>query len=99
MSDLEVPVHTPLTLRLPGGFYAAVHEAALYDYAAMTLRPQGGKLVSDLTPLSNGTRAALVLPAQTPWRMVEPERAVQTSGHFVDSADQVYGDLVGVAFG
>ncbi|MCL2038286.1 glycoside hydrolase family 97 protein [Candidatus Saccharibacteria bacterium] len=71
MSDLEVPVHTPLTMRLPGGFYAAVHEAALYDYAAMTLRPQGGKLVSDLTPLSNGTRAALVLPAQTPWRMVE----------------------------
>ncbi|MDR0979905.1 MAG: glycoside hydrolase family 97 protein [Candidatus Nomurabacteria bacterium] len=71
LSDLSVPMHTPLTLRLPGGFYAAVHEAALYDYAAMTLRPQDGKLVSDLTPLSNGTRAALVLPAQTPWRMVE----------------------------
>ncbi|MCL2002364.1 glycoside hydrolase family 97 N-terminal domain-containing protein, partial [Candidatus Saccharibacteria bacterium] len=71
ISDLEVPVHTPLTMRLPLGCYASVHEAALYDYGAMTLRPQDGKLVSDLTPLSNGTRVALVLPAQTPWRMIE----------------------------
>ncbi|MCL2371190.1 glycoside hydrolase family 97 protein [Candidatus Saccharibacteria bacterium] len=71
LSDLENPVHTPFTMRLPLGCYAAVHEAALYDYGAMTLRPQDGRLVSDITPLSNGTRVGLVLPAQTPWRMVE----------------------------
>lgn len=69
--DLDHPVHTPLTIKTPNGYYLSIHEAALYNYGSMTLKPDTGKkLFSDITPLSDGTRAHIDLPFETPWRLV-----------------------------
>lgn len=68
---LDKSVHTPLTIKTPDGVYAAIHEAALYDYGSMTLKLNAEKvLYSDITPLSDGTRAHVLLPFHTPWRLI-----------------------------
>ena len=64
-------VHTPLTMRTPTGYYVSIHEAALYDYGSMTIKlDENHALKSDITPLSDGTKAHVTLPFQTPWRML-----------------------------
>nr|MCR5572240.1 glycoside hydrolase family 97 protein [Candidatus Saccharibacteria bacterium] len=63
-------VHTPLTIQSTSGHYLAIHEAALYNYGAMTLKLNGASLKADITPLSDGMRAYVELPFSTPWRMV-----------------------------
>ena len=69
--DLKNSVHTPLTLRTPNGFYVSLHEAALYDYGSMTINADNkNNLKADITPLSDGTKAHINLPFQTPWRLV-----------------------------
>ena len=69
--DLAKPVHTPLTLKTPHGSYLAIHEAALYNYGSMTIKLNNkNALKSDITPLSDGTKAHLLLPFQTPWRLI-----------------------------
>lgn len=69
--DLEKSVHTPLTIKTPNGFYLSIHEAALYNYGSMTLRLNHERvLTSDITPLSDGTKAHVELPFQTPWRLI-----------------------------
>jgi len=66
-------VHTPVTLE--GQAYAvSVHEAALVDYASMTLRRpamHGQTLKADLVPWADGTRVRGELPLTTPWRTVQ----------------------------
>ena len=57
LSSVNV-AHTPLTLT-DDGIAIAIHEAALVDYAAMTLRHQGENLIqftADLVPWSNGDK-------------------------------------------
>lgn len=68
--DLQGSIHTPATFELTSGKFLALHEAALYDYGAMTLRREGYVLQSDITPLSDGTRAKVELPFNTPWRVL-----------------------------
>ncbi len=68
--DLVYSVHTPLTLRTTTGYYLSIHEAALYDYGSMTIKLSDGVLKSDITPLSDGTKAHVGLPFQTPWRVI-----------------------------
>ena len=68
--DFTGPVHTPLTLKVPSGYYLSIHEAALYNYGSMTIKLENNKLKSDITPLSDGTRAHLNLPFETPWRLI-----------------------------
>lgn len=69
--DLENSVHTPLTIKTPTGFYISLHEAALYNYGSMTIKLNHDKiLTSDITPLSDGTKAHVVLPFNTPWRLI-----------------------------
>ena len=69
--DLSYSVHTPLTIRTPNGYYVSIHEAALYDYGSMNLKLNSRHaLKSDITPLSDGTKAHVDLPFQTPWRLV-----------------------------
>ena len=64
-------VHTPLTLEFPGGPVVAVHEAALVDYAAMTLAVTGpASLKADLVPWSTGVRVYAEAPARSPWRVL-----------------------------
>ncbi len=69
--ELKHSVHTPLTMCTPKGHYVSIHEAALYNYGSMTLKlDENHALKSDITPLSDGTRAHVDLPFQTPWRMI-----------------------------
>ncbi|MDO4742369.1 MAG: glycoside hydrolase family 97 protein [Candidatus Saccharibacteria bacterium] len=69
--NLTTPVHTPFTLVSPNGYYASIHEAALYDYGSMTLKLKDShNLVANITPLSDGTKAHVNLPFQTPWRLI-----------------------------
>lgn len=68
--DFEKPVHTPLTMKTPIGYYLSIHEAALYNYGSMTIELKNHKLKSNITPLSDGTKAHLNLPFETPWRLV-----------------------------
>jgi alpha-glucosidase len=65
-------VHTPLTLAFPGsGLFAAVHEAALVDYASMTLVVTDSTgLRADLVPWSTGVKVYATAPHASPWRVV-----------------------------
>ena len=69
--DLNHSVHTPLTLRTQSGHYLSIHEAALYNYGSMTIKlNENQKLKTDITPLSDNTRAHIDLPFSTPWRLI-----------------------------
>ena len=71
IGELKDSVHTPLTLKTPNGFYLSIHEAALYNYGSATIKlNKSGALKTDITPLSDGTKAHLRLPFQTPWRLI-----------------------------
>ena len=70
-------MHTPLTLGWgevesdAGGPYVAVHEAALVDYAAMSLRRAGRTaLQAHLTPWSTGVAVYARAPHVSPWRVL-----------------------------
>jgi alpha-glucosidase len=65
-------VHTPLTLEDVNGLYVSIHEAALTDYAAMTLQSVGGAtLRADLVPWSDGSRVKARTPFVSPWRTIQ----------------------------
>ena len=69
--NLRQSVHTPLTLRTNNGYYLSIHEAALYDYGSMTIKLNEDQILkTDITPLSDGTKAHVELPFQTPWRLI-----------------------------
>lgn len=64
--------HTPFTFKLESGTHVSIHEAALIDYAGMTLsakRP--GTLKADLTPWSDGTLVKTSANFKTPWRTIQ----------------------------
>src|SRR5262249_37927923 len=61
---------TPLTLESKG-LYLSIHEAALVDYASMTLKRTGpNTLQADLMPWSDGVKVRRTGPFQTPRRTV-----------------------------
>ena len=69
--ELEKAVHTPLTIGLRNNYYISIHEAALYNYGEMSLKLDEWKILkSDITPLSDGIKARVELPFDTPWRMI-----------------------------
>lgn len=68
--ELRESVHTPLTIATTNGFFVAVHEACLYNYGGMNVKMNRSALKADITPLSDGTRAHVSLPFNTPWRML-----------------------------
>ncbi|MBN1464775.1 glycoside hydrolase family 97 protein [candidate division KSB1 bacterium] len=70
-SELDT-VHTPVTFETPNGLFLSIHEAALTDYASMTLRNIGGTaLKADLVPWSDGVRVKAQTPMVTPWRTIQ----------------------------
>ncbi len=76
-------VHTPLTIETRDGLFLTIHEAALYDYGSMTIaRRDTSILKCDITPLSDGTKAHLKTPFNTPWRTVivarEPAKLIES---------------------
>ncbi len=65
-------VHTPLTLELEGGPTISIHEAALTDYASMTLKVNEGSILTcDLVTWSDGTKVKARAPFQSPWRTIQ----------------------------
>ena len=68
--DAVSKAETPLTLESPG-LYLSIHEAALVDFASMTLSRTGSNtLQADLMPWSDGVKVRLRGPFKTPWRTV-----------------------------
>jgi len=64
--------HTPFTFKLPSGTHLSIHEAALVDYAAMTLNQQRpGTLKADLTPWSDGILVKTKANFKSPWRTIQ----------------------------
>jgi alpha-glucosidase len=71
VKDLD-RAHTPFTFRLASGVHLSIHEAALTDYASMTLDQQrDGVMKSDLTPWHDGVKVKTQLPFHTPWRTIQ----------------------------
>ncbi|MXR67261.1 glycoside hydrolase family 97 protein [Shewanella sp. JBTF-M18] len=65
-------VHTPFTFTLVDGVHMSIHEAALVDFAAMTLdQRRDGTLRADLTPWSDGVRVKTQAGFSTPWRTIQ----------------------------
>lgn len=64
--------HTPFTFKLNSGTHVSIHEAALVDYAAMTINQQRpGTLKADLTPWSDGVLVKTKTNFTTPWRTIQ----------------------------
>lgn len=64
--------HTPLTLRTKEGLYLSIHEAALTDFASMTLhRRTENTFKADLVPWSDGVRVRGPTPLVSPWRTIQ----------------------------
>ena len=84
-TQIRTGAHTPLTVDA-GDAYLSVHEANLDDYAAATLAPRsddgGTAFATELTPLPDGSRASLELPAATPWRTIQ---VVDRPGELIES--------------
>lgn len=79
-------VNTPITMRTSdGAHYLSVHEAALTDYAGMTLQADPDApttLRSVLVPWPDGLKVKASLPHQSPWRTVQ---VADTPGGLVES--------------
>jgi alpha-glucosidase len=73
-------VHTPLTMEA-GDMAVSIHEAALVDFASMTLRRpdiHGYTLKADLVPWADGMKVYGKAPMKSPWRTVQiADRAFQ----------------------
>lgn len=64
--------HTPFTFKLANGTHLSIHEAALVDYAAMTINQQrDGILKADLTPWSDGILVKTTTDFKSPWRTIQ----------------------------
>ena len=73
LSKMEA-LNTPVTMRTPPGVHLSVHEAALVDYASMTLVPVPGDPNSfkcDLVPWPDGVKVKATTPMKTPWRTIQ----------------------------
>jgi len=67
------PVHTPMTLE-DDRVAVAIHEAALVDFASMTLKRtaiHGTALKADLVPWADGMKVYGTAPMTSPWRTIQ----------------------------
>ncbi len=70
VSEIDT-VHTPFTMKTPEGVHLSIHEAALTDFASMTLANNGGNsLEADLVPWRNGDKVRGSAPHRSPWRTI-----------------------------
>nr|WP_246070009.1 glycoside hydrolase family 97 protein [Mangrovivirga cuniculi] len=70
----ENAVNTPVTMRTDSGLHLSFHEAALIDYAGMTLKidKENLKLTSELVGSDRlGYKVLRELPFSTPWRTIQ----------------------------
>ncbi len=72
LSEAADTLHTPLTMETRNGLFLGIHEAALVDYASMTLaRTSNNVLKADLVPWSDGVKVRASTPMVTPWRTIQ----------------------------
>ncbi len=71
LSELTTTLHTPLTMESGDSLFVSIHEAALLDYAGMTLKPSGRSLKADLVPWSSGVKVFAKAPFSSPWRTIQ----------------------------
>ncbi|WP_392343743.1 glycoside hydrolase family 97 protein [Pseudoalteromonas prydzensis] len=65
-------VQTPFTMRSKNGVHLSIHEAALTDYASMTLKHEhNSQLSAELVPWQDGTKVKTKVPFRTPWRTLQ----------------------------
>ncbi|XOV78255.1 MAG: glycoside hydrolase family 97 protein [Aestuariibacter sp.] len=70
--DKVTRAHTPFTAKTSEGLYVSIHEAALVDYAAFTLKQERPNVFhADLTPWSDGAKVKATLPFKSSWRTVQ----------------------------
>lgn len=62
--------HTPLTIEINPDAYISIHEASLYDYGAMVISFKDDNLVSEITPMSDGTAGHFSGSFMSPWRVI-----------------------------
>ncbi|MBI9071097.1 MAG: glycoside hydrolase family 97 protein [Melioribacteraceae bacterium] len=71
LNEIKI-AHTPLTLKTKSGTYLSIHEAALVDFASMTLEvKENNVLKANLVPWSDGVKVVGSLPVKSPWRTIE----------------------------
>lgn len=64
--------NTPVTFKFDDFCYAALHEAALYNYPEMNIKAvEPSRFVANLAPLPNGVKAELGNSFETPWRYIQ----------------------------
>ena len=64
--------NTPITMVAKNGLHMSIHEAALTNYASMTLvSTQANTLEAELVPWKNGDKVVATLPFNTPWRTIQ----------------------------
>lgn len=63
---------TPMTIKLDSGVHLAIHEAALVDYAGMSLKwQQLGRFEAELAPRADGSKVKKSGSFDTPWRTIQ----------------------------
>lgn len=71
VNEMEM-AHTPVTMKLTNGTHVSLHEAALVNYAGMSIEHRRGpNLVANLAPRSDGALVELQTPFVTPWRTIQ----------------------------
>ncbi len=81
----ENAVNTPVTMRTDEGLHLSFHEAALTDYAGMTLKvdPEGLAMETGLVSSDRyGYKVKRTLPFDTPWRTIQIS---ETAAGLIDS--------------
>jgi alpha-glucosidase len=62
--------HTPLTAKFDNSKYIAIHEAALVNYASMTLKNNGTGFECNLVPWPDGVKVKTARTLTSPWRVI-----------------------------
>lgn len=71
LTDVSL-AHTPFTFKSKSGVHMSIHEAALVDYAGMSLNQRRpGVLKADLAPWSDGILVKTKPGFKTPWRTIQ----------------------------
>ena len=65
-------VATPVTMKADNNVHISIHEAALTNYAGMTLKQkESGVYEAELVPWANGDKVRSSAPMLTPWRTIQ----------------------------
>jgi glucan 1,4-alpha-glucosidase len=77
-------VNTPVTMKTDDGLYLSFHEAALIDYAGITLQiyPETSSMRSNLVGSWRDYKVAQQTPFSTPWRMIQ---VAEEAGKLIES--------------